>query len=102
MSKGKQIQQMIQEGKNNDQILEKVDTTKNSINWHRSKLNKANVGTVKVKTKKPTVEDKELETETGIETEERILRSSTQLQTDSCLICAKTVARGIGIPIHKT
>ena len=37
MTKGKQILKMLKEGKSNEEILASVDTTKNSINWYRSK-----------------------------------------------------------------
>ncbi len=38
MTKGKQIKQLIQEGKDNTYILSKVDTTLNSIRWYRSQM----------------------------------------------------------------
>ncbi len=38
MKKGEQIRSLIQEGKSNEDILLLVDTSVNSIRWHRSKM----------------------------------------------------------------
>ncbi len=49
MTKGKQIKQMIQDGKSNEEILAEVDTTINSVRWYRSKSDKVDSQIAKVK-----------------------------------------------------
>ncbi len=51
MNKGTQIKMMIAGGKNNEEILLKVDTTLNSVRWYRSKMKNSTATTM------PKIED---------------------------------------------
>ena len=49
ITKGSLIIGLVNKGLTNDKILEKVDTTLNSIRWYRSKINKGHFPQVWIK-----------------------------------------------------